>query len=116
MQKIIAADFYRTASGSEPVREWLSSLPREERRQVGIDIYRVELGWPIGMPVCRPLGDGLYEVRSHLENRIARVLFCIAGGKMWLLHGFIKKTQATPAQDVKTARQRKSELLGGYDE
>lgn len=98
------------------MREWLLSLSPEERRRIGIDIYKVELGWPIGMPVCRPLGDGLYEVRSRLENRIARVLFCIAGGKMWLLHGFIKKTQATPAQDVKTARQRKSELLGDYDE
>ncbi len=77
------------------------------------DIHLVELGWPVGMPVCRPLGDGLFEVRSQLDNRIARVIFCVADGDMWLLHGFIKTTQKIPVQDMRIARQRKSELLGG---
>ncbi len=114
MQKVIHARFFRTsATGPEPVREWLLDLTPEERRTVGHDILLVEIGWPIGMPVCRPLGEGLFEVRSRLENRIARVLFCVADGEMWLLHGFIKTTQKTPTQDMRLARQRMRELLGG---
>jgi phage-related protein len=109
--KKIAVIFFRTGAGGEPVREWLRSLsPIEDRKQIGVDIKTVEFGWPIGMPVCRPLGDGLYEVRSSLtKNRIARVLFYIdARGRMVLLHGFIKKTQKTPPADLELARKNKA--------
>lgn len=62
--KKVEVIFFRTGAGGEPVREWLRSLsPIEDRKQIGVDIKTVEFGWPIGMPVCRPLGDGLYEVR-----------------------------------------------------
>jgi len=91
------------------MRDWLKSLkPIEDRKQIGVDMKTVEFGWPVGMPVCRPLGDGLYEVRSSLsQNRIARVLFYIdTKGRMVLLHGFIKKTQKTPQQDLELAVQR----------
>jgi len=91
------------------VRDWLKGLSREHRKRIGEDIKTVEFGWPIGMPVCRPLGDGIYEVRTSLaQNRIARVLFYIdKKGRMVLLHGFIKKTQKTPEQDLKLARSNK---------
>lgn len=80
--KKIAAAFYRTAAGTEPVRDWLRALPPEDRREIGQDIATVEYGWPVGMPVCRPLGQRLWEVRSNLPgNRTARVLFCIARAK-----------------------------------
>jgi hypothetical protein len=81
--KKITAFFFVSATGQEPV---LKDLTRADRATVGGDICAVELGWPIGMPVCRPLGKGLYEVRSTLDNRIARVLFAIEGGDMILLH------------------------------
>lgn len=114
MDKVIQARFYRIgSSGSEPVREWVRTLTPVERQKVGKVIRLVELGWPIGMPVCRSLGDGIFEVRINLDKRIARVLFCIAAGEMWLLHGFIKTTQKTPVRDMHLARQRKNELLGG---
>ena len=74
--------------------------------RIGGDIRTVELGWPIGMPVCKPLKNGLYEVRTHLEDRIARILFGIEDGKMVLLHGFIKKSQKTPKGDLEIARKR----------
>lgn len=110
-EKILPARFYRNSSGKEPVRDWLKELDREERLVIGADIKTVEFGWPIGMPTCKPLGKGLYEVRSNLpSNRIARVLFCIYDGGMVLLHGFIKKTEKTPKQDLEIARDRKSEL------
>jgi len=91
------------------VREWLKSLSREDRKQIGTDIMTVEFGWPIGMPVCRPLKSGLYEIRTDLTgHRIARVLFYIdKQGRMVLLHGFIKKTQKTPVQDLQLAESNK---------
>jgi phage-related protein len=109
--KKIAARFYAQASGLRPVREWLLELAREDRRIIGHDIQKVEFGWPIGMPYCRPLGDGLWEVRSSLTGgRVARVIFCIKAGEMVLLHGFEKKTQKTPKQDIDLARKRQREI------
>ena len=89
--------FYRTAAGAEPVREWLRSLSTEDRRTIGTDLATLQVGWPIGMPLCRSLGAGLWEVRSKLaNNRIARLIFFVAEGRLGVLHGFIKKTQRTP--------------------
>lgn len=112
-QKSIKAVFFRSNSGAEPVRDWLKSLPIEDRKAIGVDIKTVEFGWPIGMPVCRPLGGGLYEVRTSLENRTARVLFAIDGDRMVLLHGFIKKSQKTPDADLKLARSRSRDWKKG---
>ena len=106
--KRVPAFFFRTESGFEPVRDWLKSLGKDDRLRIGIDIKTVEFGWPVGMPVCRPMKDGLFEVRSHLsDHRIARVFFCFDGGRMVLLHGFAKKTRKTPGADLDLARNRK---------
>ena len=107
-QKRIPAVFFRTEAGREPVREWLLELSKKERVLVGHDIKDVEYGWPVGMPTCRPLGSGLYEVRTNLVSRnIARVIFSIQGERMVLLHGFIKKTKKTPKADLDLAKERK---------
>ena len=109
--KRLPAFFYALPSGREPVREWLKSLPAQDRRIIGEDIKDVEFAWPIGMPLCRPLSRGLWEVRSTLtQGRIARVLFCEHDGKLVLLHGFIKKTQRTPAGDLEFAHKRRKEV------
>lgn len=109
--KKVAARFYVAPSGNVPVRGWLLAMEAEDRRVVGKDIQKVEFGWPIGMPYCRPLGRGLWEVRSDISSgRIARVLFCMADGEMILLHGFVKKTQKTPPQEIDLALKRKKEL------
>jgi phage-related protein len=103
-RKIIPAAFYSTETGAEPVREWLKGLEPEDRRLIGTDIRTVEFGWPIGMPVSRPMGNGLFEVRSTITGkRIARILFCIHEGTMVLLHGFVKKTRKTPNADLAVA-------------
>jgi phage-related protein len=104
--KRIAAVFFANELGAEPVRDWLKELDKTDRTKIGIDIRTVEYGWPVGMPVCKPLGDGLYEVRTRLKDQIARVLFGIEDGEMVLLHGFIKKSQATPKNDLDLARKR----------
>ena len=109
--KRLPAAFFQLSSGREPVREWLKSLREEDRKVIGEDIKDVEFSWPIGMPLCRSLGKGLWEVRSDLSGgRIARVVFCIAGSQMVLLHGFIKKTQKTPAADLEVALKRKKDI------
>jgi phage-related protein len=102
--------FYRSERGNEPVREWLKSLPPEEKRIIGEDIKTVQFGWPLGMPVVRKMEPGLWEVRSRLPGRIARVLFTVKGGMMVLLHGFIKKSDKTPLDDLALARQRLAQL------
>jgi len=92
-----------------PVREWLLDLAEEDRKLIGDDIRTAEFGWPIGMPLCRPMAShkGLWEVRTNLSGkRIARVLFCAHEGEMILLHGFIKKTQKTPKADLDLAMKR----------
>jgi phage-related protein len=109
--KKLPARFFRSSTGNEPVREWLLALSKADRKKIGVAISAVEYGWPIGMPTCRSMGKGLWEVRSELpQNRIARVLFCIAEGNMILLHGFIKKTRKTPKADMDIALDRKKEL------
>ncbi len=93
------------------MRDWLKGLSPEDRRELGQDIATVEYGWPVGMPVCRPLGQGLWEVRTTLSgNRIARVIFCIAQGRMVLLHGFVKTTQKISDDDLALARKRMKEI------
>ena len=111
--KKLPASFYRTSSGNEPVLEWLRGLDREDRRAIGEALAVVEYGWPVGMPVCRSLeGEkGLWEVRASIgHGRIARLLFAIHGGRMVILHGFVKKTRKTPEKDKKLARQRLKDL------
>ena len=109
--KRLAVHFYRSRTGADLVRDWLKSLPTEDRQILGRNLRLVELGWPVGMPLCRPLGGGLWELRSSLTgNRIARVIFCATQGRMVLLHGFIKKTQKTPQGDLELARARQKEV------
>jgi phage-related protein len=109
--KKLPAVFYSTAAGKEPVREWLKALDAVDRRIVGQDIATAEFGWPVGMPVCRSLGNGLYEIRSDLaSHRIARVIFCVGQQHMVLLHGFIKKTPKTPKPDLDLALKRRKEV------
>ena len=111
MNKKIEVVFYQTPMGTEPVREWLKSLNKNDKIIIGEDIKTVEFGWPTGMPTCKGLGKGLYEVRSNIsDNKIARVIFTIVGHYMVLLHGFIKKSQQTPKPDMDLALKRMKEL------
>lgn len=109
-EPILDVRFFRTEGGAEPVREWLKSLPAFERKTIGEDIKTVQFGWPLGMPLVGHLGGDIWEVRVKLQNRIARVLFAVEGQVMVLLHGFIKKQQATPKPDLDLAKDRLKQL------
>jgi phage-related protein len=111
MKPVLKVRFYATASGSEPVRKWLRELKDEDRKIIGEDIFDVQCDWPVGLPLVRPLGVGLWEIRSKLDNRISRVIFYIDKGHLILLHGFIKKTEKTPEDDLNLAKRRAKDLL-----
>jgi phage-related protein len=106
----LAVCFYQSGSGAEPVRDWLNELPKTARRAIGEDMKTVQFGWPLGMPLVRKMEKGLWEVRSHIHSGIARVLFTVVDEQMVLLHGFVKKSPKTPADDLQVARQRMREV------
>ena len=109
--KRVSAAFYATSAGNEPVRDWLKDQSLADRKVLGEDIAAVEFTWPVGMPLARPMKQGLWELRSSLAgNRIARILFCVAEDRMVLLHGFIKKSQKTPDEELALARKRQKEI------
>ena len=102
--------FYKTAAGNSPVREWLIAMPKADRHAIGRDLAAAQYGWPVGMPLCRPLGRGLFEIRTSLGDRIARVFVCIVDEQLVALHAIIKKTQTLPPDDLALARKRRKEV------
>ena len=108
--------FFKTDTGNEPVREWLKTLSREDCKIIGTDILTVQYAWPVGKPLVDNLGDGLWEVRSRLDNRIARTLFVMVNQEIILLHGFIKKQQKTPPDELDLAKKRKKQYLQNYEQ
>jgi phage-related protein len=111
VQKRLPVQLYRSAPAREPVREWLKSLDVDDRNILGTDIRTLEFGWPRGMPLCRAVGNGLWEIRSSLpQGRIARVMFCVHEHTAVLLHGFLKTTQKTPTSDSALAMRRRREV------
>jgi phage-related protein len=110
MDPILNVIFFKTASGNDPVRTWLRSLSEIDRKRIGEDLKTVQFGWPLGMPLVRKLSKGLWEVRVDLGGRISRIIFTVEGGVMVLLHGFIKKSQEIPKDDIELARSRLKQL------
>jgi phage-related protein len=109
--KPIPLAFWRSAAGREPVREWLKELSREDKRRTGRDVANVQFGWPVGLPLCRPLSGGLWEIRSSLATRReARVFFGFLEGTLIALHAIIKKTRKASAEDLTLARQSLKEI------
>ena len=92
--------FFKTDGGTEPVRDCLRDLSATDRKTIGEDIKTVQFGWPLGIPLVRKQDKDLWKIRIHLESRIARVLFTVSASKIILLHGLIKKSQATPKNDL----------------
>jgi phage-related protein len=103
--------FFRNNAGSEPVREWLRELDEAARHAIGIDLLRAQWRWPVGMPLCRAMGRGLWEIRTDLPgHRTSRVMICFYRDSLVALHGFIKKTRVTSDDDLALARKRQKEL------
>jgi len=89
--------FYRTAAGSEPVRDWLKGLDESERNEIGKDLRRAQWRWPVSMPLRRPMRDGLWEIRTDLPTkRTVLVFLCLYRNHLVALHGFVKKRALHP--------------------
>ena len=98
--------FYRTASGREPVREWLRQFDPAKRKRIGEDLYTLQLAWPIGMPLARKLEPRLWELRIRITTGIARIIFTQEKEALILLHGFIKKSQKLATSELALAKKR----------
>ena len=108
---ILPVTFYKTPIGNDPVADWFRLLHKQDRRRIGLDLLNVQQNWPIGMPVCRSLGKGLWEVRSSLDsNRIARILFFMYHDEICVVNAFVKKSKATPKFELDLARKRMKEM------
>lgn len=110
---VLEVRFYTTNHGREPVRDWLKTLSPDARKAIGEDLKTVQFGWPLGMPLVRKMEPGLWEVRSAIDAGVARVFFTTIGTVMVLLHGFVKRTARTPADDLKLAKRRMKEVHHG---
>src|ERR1700733_2256167 len=101
---------FRSRSGAEPVRDWLCEMKKTIRKAIGEDIKTVQIGWPLGMPLVRKMEKDLGEDRSPIPGGMTRVLFTLRDNQIVLLHGFVKKSPKTPADDLEIARRRLCEL------
>ena len=110
MDRPIQVAFFRLDSGREPVRDWLKGLNRESRKTIGEDIKTLQFQWPIGMPLTRKMDENLWELRSQIVSGIARTFFTVFDRKIVLLHGFVKKSQKTPAKELAIAKRRLKKL------
>ena len=106
MKKLLIVRFFQESSGKEPVKAWLGKLTDADRVTIAEDLQTLQFGWPIGMPLARSLGRGLWEMRSRLDTRISRIIFVVKNGEIILLNGFIKKTQKTPTDELDLALGR----------
>jgi len=110
MDRPIPVVFFRLDSGREPVREWLRDMSRDNRKTLGEDIKTLQFGWPVGMPLARKMDADLWELRSTISSGIARTFFTVYQKKIVLLHGFVKKSQKTPSNELATAKRRLNKL------
>ena len=102
--------FFETQSGNQPVRDFILQQPREDRKEIGSDVFAVQKGFPLGLPLVEKLVAGLWEIRSYLPDGICRIFFTVHKQTLVLLHGFIKKSQKIPAKELNTAKDRLSEF------
>ncbi len=104
--------FYKSSNGGETVLDWIRSFDADDKKAIGEDLRVVQFGFPLGLPLCRSLGEGLWEIRTKLPSRhTVRLFFFQQGDALVVVHGIVKKTQKTPASELALARRRKREMV-----
>ena len=106
----LQAVFFETESGNQPVRDFILERTRENRKEIGSDIFAVQKGFPLGLPLVEKLDADLWEIRRHITDGICRIFFTIHQETMVLLHGIVKKSQKIPTNEIKTAKKRLTEF------
>jgi len=102
--------FFETESGNQPVRDFILECTREDRKEIGSDIFTVQKKFPLGLPLVEKVDTDLWEVRSHISDGICRIFFTVCQETMVLLHGFVKKSQKIPSKEMETAKRRLAEF------
>ena len=102
--------FFELESGNQPVKEFIKSLTKDNKKIIGADIRVVQNCFPVGLPLVRKLKSGLWEIRSDIKDGICRVFFTFIMKEIILLHGIVKKTQKTPQRDIYIAMERIKEF------
>lgn len=108
---MLEVEFYKTEGGNEVVLDFLRGLPADDKKTVGEDLKTLQFGYPIGMPLCRPVGR-LWELRSSPPSKRELRLLWFYHKKartIVVVHAFIKKTQKTPQKDINLGEARKGE-------
>ena len=106
----LEAIFFETENGNQPVRDFLLECTKEDKKEIGSDIFTVQKGFPLGLPLVEKLDTDLWEVRSHTTDGICRIFFTVYKDTMVLLHCFVKKSQKNPSKEMKTAKKRLAEF------
>jgi phage-related protein len=109
-EKLLEIVFFKSEAGSQPVEKFLASRTKKDKEEIGADIYKIQEGFPLGLPLVKKMAVGLWELRSTIPDGICRILFTVTETKMVLLHGFVKKTQKTPLNELEVAKARLKEF------
>ena len=109
--------FYKDEQGYSPVADFLNALDEKMEAKVAWTISRLEeFGHALREPYSKPLGDGIFELRTQVGRDISRVLyFFVVHGKAVLTHGVIKKTQKTPKAEIERAKRYRNDYLRRKD-
>lgn len=102
--------FYETEMENQPCRDFLLELDKEDRQEVGADIFSVQKGFPLGLPLCKKIMNDLWEIRSNISDGICRVFFTVSENTIVLLHGFKKKSQKIPLEEMEIIKSRLSDF------
>jgi phage-related protein len=105
--------FYQTANGNDVVADFIRNLPADDRKVVGRDLMRLQIGYPMGPPLCKPLKPPIWELRSSVPSkREVRLLYFFDGPSQVIVvvHAFIKARRTTPKADIDIAEKRKDEF------
>lgn len=103
--------FYKEQSGKSPVEIWINKmLTLKEKNKIYDGLKKLQCEWPIGLPLTRHLENNLWEMRTYLGTRDSRLIFIIKNKNIFILHGFIKKTNKTPRNEINLALDRKEKL------
>lgn len=107
-------EFYTRPNGKTEFIEFLQSLPIKDKQKLLATISMVqEQGLMVAqrMEWIKKLDSDIFEIRSKASSNIQRALyFHVVDNRFIITHGFTKKTQKTPATEIKHAKTLKKEF------
>lgn len=106
--------FYKTEKGQCPVAEFLDSLPSKVAQKVTWVLKLLQELDMVPSQYFKKLSatDEIWECRMVFSGNTYRILCFFRGGtQMVLTHGFMKKTQKTPREEITKAERLKGDFI-----